>query len=308
MSKISTRNTDMNREASSLPLDRRAFLTASGALVVTLAAAAELSPPAQAAAPTGAATRPPLTGDQLSSYITIEPDGTVLAYYGKIDGGQGLGTSIAQMVAEEIDVPFEQRARGHGRQRPHPRHGRGERRHRGLARRHGAAPHRGAGAPSPDRARRRRARPAGRAAHRDRRRGACRRRPHAAHLLCAADRRALFRRQGGLERQDLERARGRRQGAVEDARPVQGHRQIVPPPRSARQGVRHARHGQRHAAARHAACAHDPPAGRGRGAGQGRRKLDRADSGRPSGLDQGPARGRGQEGMERRQGGRRPSR
>jgi len=31
----------------------------------------------------------------------------VLAYYGKIDGGQGLGTSIAQMVAEEIDVPFE---------------------------------------------------------------------------------------------------------------------------------------------------------------------------------------------------------
>ena len=53
------------------------------------------------------AMRPPLTGDQLSSYITIEADGTVVAYYGKIDGGQGLGTSIAQMVAEEIDVPFE---------------------------------------------------------------------------------------------------------------------------------------------------------------------------------------------------------
>src|SRR6185436_17436373 len=29
------------------------------------------------------------------------------AYYGKIDGGQGLGTSIAQMVGEEIDVAFE---------------------------------------------------------------------------------------------------------------------------------------------------------------------------------------------------------
>src|SRR4029079_5729424 len=28
-------------------------------------------------------------------------------FYGKIDGGQGLGTSIAQMVAEEIDVPLE---------------------------------------------------------------------------------------------------------------------------------------------------------------------------------------------------------
>jgi nicotinate dehydrogenase subunit B len=89
--------------SESASLDRRAFLAASGALVVTLAAPAGF---AQAAL-NGAATRPPLTGDQLSSYITIEPDGTVLAYYGKIDGGQGLGTAIAQMVAEEIDVPFE---------------------------------------------------------------------------------------------------------------------------------------------------------------------------------------------------------
>jgi nicotinate dehydrogenase subunit B len=85
-------------------LDRRAFLAASGALVVTLAAG--MGEPAEAAVH-GAATRPPLKGDQLSSYISIERDGTVVAYYGKIDGGQGLGTSIAQMVAEEIDVPFE---------------------------------------------------------------------------------------------------------------------------------------------------------------------------------------------------------
>ena len=45
--------------------------------------------------------------DKLSSYISIDPDGTVVAYYGKIDGGQGLETSIAQLVAEEIDVPWE---------------------------------------------------------------------------------------------------------------------------------------------------------------------------------------------------------
>ena len=72
-------------------------------MLVALAAPAEF---AEAAA-SGAATRPPVTGDQLSSYITIDPDGTVVAYYGKIDGGQGLDTSIAQMVAEEIDVPCE---------------------------------------------------------------------------------------------------------------------------------------------------------------------------------------------------------
>src|SRR5215469_2502463 len=88
--------------SSNQTLSRRAFLAASGALVVTLTGP-ESAHPAQ----NGAATRPPLAGDQLSSYLSIEPDGTVIAYYGKIDGGQGLGTSIAQMVAEEIDVPFE---------------------------------------------------------------------------------------------------------------------------------------------------------------------------------------------------------
>src|SRR5215472_19118171 len=92
----------MSNNIETLPLSRRAFLAASGALVVTLAAGEE-----SGASQNGAAVRPPLTGDQLSSYLSIEPDGTVLAYYGKIDGGQGLGTSIAQMVAEEIDVPLE---------------------------------------------------------------------------------------------------------------------------------------------------------------------------------------------------------
>jgi nicotinate dehydrogenase subunit B len=48
-----------------------------------------------------------VTGDQLDSYITIDADGTVVAYCGKIDGGQGLGTAIAQMVAEEIEVACE---------------------------------------------------------------------------------------------------------------------------------------------------------------------------------------------------------
>ena len=84
-------------------LSRRAFLTSTGALVVTLAAPSQWA----AAAGNGAPARPPVTGDQLDSYITIDADGTVVAYYGKIDGGQGLGTAIAQMVAEEIDVAYE---------------------------------------------------------------------------------------------------------------------------------------------------------------------------------------------------------
>jgi nicotinate dehydrogenase subunit B len=90
----------ISNEAS---VSRRAFLTTTGALLVTLAAPAGWTD----AAANGAATRPPVEGDRLDSYITIDADGTVVAYYGKIDGGQGLGTAIAQMVAEEIDVPYE---------------------------------------------------------------------------------------------------------------------------------------------------------------------------------------------------------
>ncbi len=103
MSKIDMNPIDMNSKIGSLALDRRAFLASTGALVVTLAAPANL---AQAAL-NGAMRRSPLTGDQLDSYITIDQSGEVSAYYGKIDGGQGLGTAIAQMVAEEIDVAFE---------------------------------------------------------------------------------------------------------------------------------------------------------------------------------------------------------
>jgi nicotinate dehydrogenase subunit B len=100
MTKKTNKSDHSNTDAQ---LSRRAFLSTTGALVVSLAASAEWS---DASADTLAA-RPPLKGDQISSYITIEPDGSVVAYYGKIDGGQGLGTSIAQMVAEEIDVAYE---------------------------------------------------------------------------------------------------------------------------------------------------------------------------------------------------------
>src|SRR6266446_7905977 len=87
-------------------LSRRTFLSATGALVVALATPAEFAK-AAAAATNGVATRPPVSAGTLSSYISIEPDGMIVAYYGKIDGGQGLETSVAQLVAEEIDVSWE---------------------------------------------------------------------------------------------------------------------------------------------------------------------------------------------------------
>jgi nicotinate dehydrogenase subunit B len=88
-------------------LSRRVFLSSTGALVVAVAATWEFAEADAATVGVAAvATRPPVTPDNLSSYISIDRDGTVFAYYGKIDGGQGLETSVAQLVAEEIDVPW----------------------------------------------------------------------------------------------------------------------------------------------------------------------------------------------------------
>jgi CO/xanthine dehydrogenase Mo-binding subunit len=86
-------------------LSRRAFLSASGALIVAIVTPAEWANAAFAEGESAAAAG--LPREKLSSYISIERDGTVVAYYGKIDGGQGLETSVAQLVAEEVDVPWE---------------------------------------------------------------------------------------------------------------------------------------------------------------------------------------------------------
>lgn len=85
------------------PFTRRAFLAASGALIVGLEFGR-----ANADAIQAASVKPPLTPDQLDSWLAVEPDGMVTIFYGRIDGGQGLEISIAQMVAEELDVPFGQ--------------------------------------------------------------------------------------------------------------------------------------------------------------------------------------------------------
>src|SRR5262249_52113741 len=51
--------------------------------------------------------KPALTPDQLSSYIAVHADGTVSAFFGKMDMGHGLNVAIGQIVAEELDVPFK---------------------------------------------------------------------------------------------------------------------------------------------------------------------------------------------------------
>ncbi len=94
---------------------RRALLKSGGALVVSIGMPVSLDTVlavsdagAQGAAGQfAAAVKPPLTPDQLASYIAVNADGTVAAFFGKMDMGHGLTVAIAQMVAEELDVPFK---------------------------------------------------------------------------------------------------------------------------------------------------------------------------------------------------------
>jgi len=90
-------------------ISRRALLKGAGALVVSIGAPIGLDTVLgiDAAFAQAIASKPPLTPDQLSSYIAVSADGSVAAFFGKMDMGQGLFTAIGQIVAEELDVPFK---------------------------------------------------------------------------------------------------------------------------------------------------------------------------------------------------------
>ena len=45
--------------------------------------------------------------DRLDAWLAIESDGTITAFSGKVELGTGVRTALAQIVAEELDVPFE---------------------------------------------------------------------------------------------------------------------------------------------------------------------------------------------------------
>ena len=45
--------------------------------------------------------------NQVDDWLALEPDGTVTAFSGKVELGTGVKTALAQIVAEELDVPFE---------------------------------------------------------------------------------------------------------------------------------------------------------------------------------------------------------
>src|SRR5580658_5361339 len=99
------RESAMTRQDKSTIFSRRAVLKAGGALVISFGAPATLAHAADDAMVVAA--KPPLTPDQLSSYVAVNADGTISAFFGKMDMGQGLFVAVGQIVAEELDVPFK---------------------------------------------------------------------------------------------------------------------------------------------------------------------------------------------------------
>jgi CO/xanthine dehydrogenase Mo-binding subunit len=90
---------------------RREFLQRSGVLLIAAGGATLLRLPQafgqQSGAATVAAAVRELAPGQLDTWITIDTAGSVTAFFGKMDMGQGVDTAIAQIVAEELDVAVD---------------------------------------------------------------------------------------------------------------------------------------------------------------------------------------------------------
>ena len=94
---------------------RRDFLKCSSVFVIGFSMSAltdaTAATPTAKAAPVPQTTGPYLTAGpdprQVDSFISIAPDGTATLFFGKTDNGQGTGTALRQMMADELDVAYE---------------------------------------------------------------------------------------------------------------------------------------------------------------------------------------------------------
>ena len=100
------RYTDEAREAlDRAGLSRRGFLASSGALIVGFSAASAFEPWLSAQGPFDTRIQQ-IDPRQLDAWLAIAADGSVTAYTGKCELGQGIFTAQLQLVAEELSVPM----------------------------------------------------------------------------------------------------------------------------------------------------------------------------------------------------------
>ena len=87
------------QEALSRPLPRRDFLKLLGPGLYIIASADALLVGQPFSRPRG-------YPEDFNAYLRIAEDGAVTCFAGKVELGQGVVTSLAQLLAEELEVPF----------------------------------------------------------------------------------------------------------------------------------------------------------------------------------------------------------
>jgi nicotinate dehydrogenase subunit B len=95
--KVRIISSDADIDPENWPLERRDFLKLVGGGIIFL-----FSTGSEAALQSGRRSRG--YPDDLNAYLRISEDGRVSCFTGKIEMGQGIHTSLAQMLAEELDV------------------------------------------------------------------------------------------------------------------------------------------------------------------------------------------------------------
>jgi nicotinate dehydrogenase subunit B len=80
-----------------MKMDRREFLRSAGALVVSFSIPLDVI----------AQAKPDPKLQELDAWLAVGGDGQVTVYTGKVELGTGVQTALAQLVADELDVPFE---------------------------------------------------------------------------------------------------------------------------------------------------------------------------------------------------------
>ena len=85
-------------------MTRRQFLKTSGALVIAFGLPLDVEAQNAHTLRTSGGPLPP---NQLDSWLIIQKDGMITVMTGKVELGTGVSTSLRQIVADELDYPFE---------------------------------------------------------------------------------------------------------------------------------------------------------------------------------------------------------
>lgn len=86
-------------------VSRRRFLKTTGGLIVSFNLLPSMSRLLAQAPGRPTTTDPAATS--LDSWLAVAPDGTVTVFTSKVELGTGIETALAQIVAEELDLPFQ---------------------------------------------------------------------------------------------------------------------------------------------------------------------------------------------------------